>query len=131
MRVVAVALMLFTNATCNDRSESSAVPATVWGNEAESFEFGNARALFEGVCVVGLTDGAVTIDTSGTFAAAGTLRRHGGAPPAEEVTAEQRVSFHGRVRGDVMTLSIWSSDGTKVSESKLRRGVRGISRPCP
>lgn len=135
MRLVMIAFMMLANTTCGSDPLATApekadgVTESVWGSDVETFELLSDRAVYEGVCVVGSTDDAVRIAASGEFAASGTLRRHGGARLEEEV-AEQRVSYRGRVDGDVMTFSIWGADGTKRSESTLRRGVRGVSRPC-
>lgn len=137
MRLLSIGVLLVALLGCGHDYADHVTPAggaeseganELWGNESETLEVSGDQLSFEGVCVSG--SGAVRQrERSGGFEGAGTLRRHGGARRDPQL-AQQEVVFRGTITDGAMKLTISTPEGTELSDSTLRRGVRGTARPC-
>jgi hypothetical protein len=119
-----VALVL--SAACQAAAPSGATLTGSWGGEHVGIELHAGGGTLEYDCATGAIDEPIRLDGSGAFRAHGTHSPgHGGPDHVGEEPPRLPSEYHGRVRGDRMTLNV------RVPSSDLTLGPYTLFRGAP
>jgi len=111
---------------------SHPTPAGAWGGDHVLMTVSEAGAHLEFDCAHGDIPGAISVDSRGQFAVAGTwVREHGGPVRQDEPADSHPALYSGSETDTHMVLTIQLSDSnTAIGTFTLDRGVSGHVFKC-
>ena len=106
--------------------------AGVWGGEHLRMDVSGRGASLDFDCASGTIDRPIVLDGGGAFDVKGTyMPQHAGPVLRDEEANARPVRYVGRVKGDVLTLTIVAADnGDRLGEFTLTRGSEGRVMKC-
>jgi hypothetical protein len=114
------------SAACQAAAPSGAPLTGSWGGEHVGLELHAGGGTLEYDCAAGAIDEPVRPDGSGAFSARGTHSPgHGGPDRVDEDPPRLLAEYHGRIRGERMTLNV------RVPSSDLVLGPYTLDRGAP
>jgi hypothetical protein len=113
------------------RAESRALAPGLWGGDHVRMMVSRAGARLEYDCAASMIDQPIILDAAGRFAAKGSYTPERGGPQRNGQAAAGRARYVGRVRADVMRLTVTLQNAKEpVGVFTLRRGDDPLLTKC-
>jgi hypothetical protein len=113
------------------RAESRSLAIGLWGGEHVRMVVSRVGARLEYDCAASLIDQPIILDAAGRFTAKGSYTPERGGPQRDAQAASVRARYVGRVRADVMRLTVTLENAKEpVGVFTLRRGDDQLLTKC-
>lgn len=129
LRPLGTSLLILAAASCALSAGESTLGPGTWGGDTAILEVVTGGADIEFECAQGRIDGPIPIDRHGEFEVTGTFAPQGPGPSRDDPSSVSKVSYHGRLKGATLTLTVRNGD-QEIGSYELTRDRKPILRKC-